>query len=173
MFDLACGTGDLCRDLAAAGYRPVGFDFSFGMLANARTSAPLVQADALRLPVRDGAAAGVTCGFALRNVVSLPTFFEELGRVVRAGRPDRAAGRLAPRTSRCSAPVTASTSSTWCPSSAGCSPTATRTPTCRARWPTCPRPTDLLRMLRVAGFPDVRRLQLTGGLTQLIVGTRS
>ena len=36
-----------------------------------------------------------------------------------------------------------------------------------------PSATDLLRMLRVAGFPDVRRLQLTGGLTQLIVGTRS
>ena len=37
VFDLACGTGDLCRELARAGHRPVGFDFSFGMLANART----------------------------------------------------------------------------------------------------------------------------------------
>ncbi len=37
---------------ARAGHRPVGFDFSFGMLASARTDAPLVQADALRLPGR-------------------------------------------------------------------------------------------------------------------------
>jgi len=32
VFDLACGTGDLCRELGAAGYRSVGFDFSLGML---------------------------------------------------------------------------------------------------------------------------------------------
>ena len=49
----------------------------------ATTSAPLVEADVLRLPMRDGAADGVTCGFALRNVVDLAAFFAELGRVVR------------------------------------------------------------------------------------------
>ena len=45
--DLACGTGDLCRDLAVAGLRPVGIDVSWGMLAHARTGAPLVHADVL------------------------------------------------------------------------------------------------------------------------------
>ena len=35
--DLACGTGDLCRELDRRGYRAVGFDFSHGMLVNART----------------------------------------------------------------------------------------------------------------------------------------
>jgi hypothetical protein len=30
----------------------------------------------------------------------------------------------------------------------------------------------MLRMLRQAGFPDAVRHQLTGGLTQLLVGTR-
>ena len=33
VLDLACGTGDLCRELAKQGQRAVGFDFSFGMLA--------------------------------------------------------------------------------------------------------------------------------------------
>src|SRR5437868_2347773 len=42
--DLACGTGDLCRELRAQGLRPVGFDLSYGMLANARTDAALAQA---------------------------------------------------------------------------------------------------------------------------------
>ena len=85
VLDLACGTGDLCRELAASDLRPVGVDLSFGMLAAARTSAPLVHADVLRLPVPDGRADGATCGFALRNFVDLGAFFVELARVVRPG----------------------------------------------------------------------------------------
>jgi hypothetical protein len=46
------GTGDLCRELAAAGYRPVGVRLlprdADGLL---RTDAPFVEADILRLPV--------------------------------------------------------------------------------------------------------------------------
>ncbi|MFL6206942.1 MAG: ubiquinone/menaquinone biosynthesis methyltransferase [Acidimicrobiales bacterium] len=83
--DLACGTGDLCRELASTGLRPIGVDLSFGMLAAARTDAPLLQGDALRLPLPGGAVDGVTCGFALRNFASLPPFFAELARVVRPG----------------------------------------------------------------------------------------
>ena len=85
VIDLAAGTGDLCRELDAHGLRPIGFDLSYGMLAAARTDAPLVQADALRLPLADGAVDGATCGFALRNFVDLGQFFDELGRVVRPG----------------------------------------------------------------------------------------
>jgi demethylmenaquinone methyltransferase/2-methoxy-6-polyprenyl-1,4-benzoquinol methylase len=83
--DLACGTGDFCRELDAQGLRPVGFDLSFGMLANARTDAPIAQADILRLPLPDASLDGITCGFALRNLVELGAFFTELGRVVRPG----------------------------------------------------------------------------------------
>jgi len=83
--DLACGTGDLCRELSTAGLAPIGVDLSFGMLAAARTDAPLVHGDALRLPLPDGCVDGVTCGFALRNFASLPPFFAELARIVRPG----------------------------------------------------------------------------------------
>lgn len=83
--DLACGTGDLCRELQSAGLRPVGLDLSYGMLAAARTDAPLAQADALAIPMPDGGVDGATCGFALRNLASLAPFFAELGRVVRPG----------------------------------------------------------------------------------------
>ena len=85
VLDLASGTGDLCIDLASAGYRPLSADLSFGMLAADRSGAPRIQADILNLPVPDGSVDGVTCGFALRNLVDLPTFFGELGRVVRPG----------------------------------------------------------------------------------------
>ncbi len=83
--DLACGTGDLCRELSAQGMRPIGMDLSYGMLVAARTGAPLVQGDALRLPVPASSIDGVTCGFALRNFASLPPFFAEMARVVRPG----------------------------------------------------------------------------------------
>ena len=85
VLDLAAGTGDLCRDLQAAGHRAVGFDLSLGMLAAARTTAPLAQSDALRLPLPAARADGATCGFALRNFVELPAFLAELARVVRPG----------------------------------------------------------------------------------------
>ena len=90
VYDLACGTGDLCRDLEAAGHNPVGFDLSAGMLhaaqkyqASGRLHAPLVLGDALCLPVPAHSADGITCGFALRNVVDLNGLFAELARVVR------------------------------------------------------------------------------------------
>ncbi|MGH9285714.1 MAG: ubiquinone/menaquinone biosynthesis methyltransferase [Acidimicrobiales bacterium] len=83
--DIAAGTGDLCRELAAAGYQPAGFDLSAGMLAHARTTAPLVQADGLRLPLAAASIDGATCGFALRNLADLGQFVDELARVVRPG----------------------------------------------------------------------------------------
>ena len=85
VLDVAAGTGDLCRELAAAGYAPVGVDLSAGMLAHARTDAPLVQGDALCLPVPERSVDGAVCGFALRNLVDLPAFFAEVARVVRPG----------------------------------------------------------------------------------------
>jgi demethylmenaquinone methyltransferase/2-methoxy-6-polyprenyl-1,4-benzoquinol methylase len=83
VLDLACGTGDLCNETARLGLLPVGLDYSAGMLAAANTSAPLVQGDALSLPVRQAAADGVTCGFALRNVEDIAALFAQFARVIR------------------------------------------------------------------------------------------
>ncbi len=85
VLDLACGTGDFCRGLQRHGIVPIGLDLSMGMLTAARTTAPLLHADILSMPLPDAAADGATCGFALRNLVELPGFFEELARVVRPG----------------------------------------------------------------------------------------
>lgn len=83
VLDIACGTGDFCRDARKAGLDPIGFDLSFGMLVAAKTDVPLVQSDGLRLPVRGGVADGITCGFALRNVVDIEALFREFHRVLR------------------------------------------------------------------------------------------
>nr|MDQ2754747.1 class I SAM-dependent methyltransferase [Actinomycetota bacterium] len=80
VLDVACGTGDLCRDLTASGYHPTGIDLSSGMLHHARTSAPLVHGDALRLAFPARSFDGVVSGFALRNFVALDRLWAELAR---------------------------------------------------------------------------------------------
>ena len=171
VLDLASGTGDLCIDLAAAGLQPISMDLSFGMLSADRSGVPRVQADILRLPVPDGAVDGVTCGFALRNLVDLPTFFAELARVVRRG--GRVAlldvgvphnplvrtgnniyfGKVVPKIG---ALLSDGAAYRYLPKSVAYLP---------------PRE-ELVAMLREAGFADAEHYQLSGGLTQLMVGTR-
>ena len=85
VLDVACGTGDLCRELEKRGYRAVGVDRSAGMLAAQRTAAPLVRGDALGLPFRTNSADGLVFGFALRNFASLKPFLGECARVLRPG----------------------------------------------------------------------------------------
>lgn len=84
--DLACGTGDFCRELTSKGHLVFGFDLSMGMLRAARCPrSSLVQADVLALPLKDACVDGVTCGFALRNLVDIPALFEEVARIIRPG----------------------------------------------------------------------------------------
>lgn len=172
VLDLACGTGDLCRELSAAGHRPVGCDLSLGMLRAARTSAPLVQADALRLPLPDAAVDGATCGFALRNFVDLGAFLAELGRVVRPGgriallevaEPQSRVlrwghgvyfGRVVPRIGGLLSDADAYR---YLPRSVAY----------------LPPPAELVAMVAGAGFPDARRQLLSKGISQLLTGTRA
>ena len=85
VLDIACGTGDLCREIATNEMHAVGIDVSWGMLKAARGCSALVQADGLRLPVAHAKADAITCGFALRNVVDLAQLFAEFARVLRPG----------------------------------------------------------------------------------------
>jgi len=169
--DLACGTGDFCRELQTQGLRPVGFDLSFGMLAAARTDAPLTEADILRLPLPDGCLDGVTCGFALRNLVELGGFFVELARVVRPG------GRIALLdVSIPPNPVLRWGHSIYfgrvVPMVGGLlsDPTAYRYLPKSVAY--LPEPEVMLAQLRDAGFDDVRRDLLTTGISQLLTATR-
>jgi demethylmenaquinone methyltransferase/2-methoxy-6-polyprenyl-1,4-benzoquinol methylase len=172
VLDLACGTGDFCRELERAGHLATGFDFAFGMLANARTDTPLVQADVLRLPVRDASTDGVTCGFALRNVVSLERLFAELRRVVRPG------GAIALlETSRPDNPVLRAGHAVYfekvVPLVGGLLSDRDAYSYLPRSMAYLPPPEELLGSLRRSGFPSARRLQLSGGITQLLVGTRA
>lgn len=172
VLDIACGTGDLCRDLVRAGYRPIGVDFSHGMLAAARTAAPLVDADALDLPMRTASVDGLTCGFALRNFVALEPMLAEAARVIRPGgrmallevaipanrllRLGHAVyfGQVVPRLG---ALLSDADAYRYLPDSVAYLP-----------------PTEALgAMIGEAGFEHVIRTALTGGIAQLITATRA
>lgn len=172
VLDLACGTGDLCRELERAGHRPVGFDFSPGMLARAKTRAPLVRADVLLLPVAEGLADGVTCGFALRNVVDLPGLFREAGRVLRPG------GRAVfLEVSQPELPLLRLGHAVYfrrvVPFVGGLLSDREAYAYLPASMAYLPSPLELAGMLRDAGFGDVRRAVLSGGIAQLLSATRS
>jgi demethylmenaquinone methyltransferase/2-methoxy-6-polyprenyl-1,4-benzoquinol methylase len=170
--DLACGTGDLCTELRRAGYRPIGFDFSMGMLSRAATDAPLVCADVLRLPLRHGAVEGATCGFALRNVADLEALFAEIARVVRPG------GRIALlEAARPSNPVARAGHAVYferiVPLIGGALSDAEAYRYLPRSMAYLPEAEALLAMLEAAGFADARRRPLGAGAAQLLTGTRS
>lgn len=169
--DLACGTGDFCHELARRGHVPLGFDLSFGMLAAAPRPFPRAQADALRLPLADGSIDGVTCGFALRNLVELEPFFAELARVVRPG------GRIALlEVAEPPNPVLRFGHGVYfgkvVPVVGGLLSDKAAYRYLPKSVAYLPDPTEMLDMLRRAGFADAKRRLLSVGISQLISATR-
>jgi demethylmenaquinone methyltransferase/2-methoxy-6-polyprenyl-1,4-benzoquinol methylase len=172
VLDLAAGTGDLCIDLRRVGLRPIAMDLSYGMLDNDRSGAPRAQADILRLPVPDASVDGIICGFALRNLVNLDEFFIECARAIRPG--GRIAlldvgvphnriirfgngiyfGKIVPRIG---ALLSDGAAYRYLPRSVAYLPDRV----------------TLVKKLQQAGFADATHEQLSGGLTQLMVGTRN
>ena len=172
VLDVASGPGELCVALTAAGHRPVGLDLSRGMLERAVTDAPLVHGDGLHLPVATGSFDGAVSGFALRNVADLPSLWDELARAVRPGgrialldvaeptQPVLRAGHklyFSKVVPRIGALLSDGPAYAYLPRSVAYLPPAA----------------EMLAQLRAAGFADAARRSLSGGITQLLTGTRS
>lgn len=172
VLDLASGTGDLCLAIQKRGHTAISVDLSYGMLSFDRSGAPRAQADILRLPFPESSVDAVICGFALRNLVDLSTFFVEIARVLKPGGrvvlldvgiPHNPIirfgnkiyfGKIVPKIG---ALLSDKDAYRYLPRSVAYLP---------------PR-AELTAMLRAAGFSDAEHRQLSGGLTQLLSGTRN
>lgn len=169
--DVACGTGDLCRELTGAGYIPIGIDMSSGMLTHARTGAPLVHGDALCMPFGNASLDGAVSGFALRNLVDLDGLWAELARVVRPG------GRIAMLdVSRPTHPLLRAGHRLWFEHAVPRIGAVLSDPAAYRYLPRSvaylPPAATLVARLRAAGFTAVERRPFSGGITQLFTGTR-
>ena len=189
VLDVACGTGDLCDELARQRYRPVGLDLSPGMLAQARARtahrvdagapgrgergpapAPLVLADALGAPFRPAYFDGAVSAFALRNVVDLGQLFRQLAYAVRPG------GRISLlELSRPETAVLRFGHGLWCNyavplvgSLFSDAPAYRYLPKSLAY---LPPPEEVVGMLEGAGFAAVQRVLLAGGTCQIYLAT--
>ena len=174
VLDLACGSGDLAAEAAAAGARVVGLDFSAGMLRAAgarRLGCGLVRGDALALPLPTASIDAVVSGFALRNFVDLAGAFAESARVLRphgrialleVDRPASALLRLGHAVYfRRVVPLLGALLAdrdayAYLPESTAY----------------LPDESALLAMLRAAGFESVRKQSLLGGAAQLVTAER-
>lgn len=91
ILDLCCGTGDVLLDLEQAAATPVmGADFCHPMLVSAQRKAearnihaPLVEADALELPIRGDALDAISIAFGFRNLANYEAGLRELHRVLK------------------------------------------------------------------------------------------
>jgi demethylmenaquinone methyltransferase/2-methoxy-6-polyprenyl-1,4-benzoquinol methylase len=172
--DLGCGTGDLVEIAAAAGARVVGVDFSAGMLAAARRRGirpPLVRANAAALPMAGNVATAVISAFALRNFTSIPAVLREAARVLVPGgrlvllevdEPGNALLRWGHALYfRRLVPLIGG----WLSDR----PAYAYLPQSTAY---LPPERDLLAVVREAGFTNVAKHRLHGGVAQLLTGVR-
>ncbi|MDD5544297.1 MAG: bifunctional demethylmenaquinone methyltransferase/2-methoxy-6-polyprenyl-1,4-benzoquinol methylase UbiE [Acidobacteriia bacterium] len=179
--DLACGTGDLTLALrAATAGRVVGMDFCHPMLVVGKQKLAhkqlptclLSEADALRLPLRDGSFEAVSIAFGFRNFEDYDAGLREMLRILRKdgvaailefSRPQapvfrqlyhfyftRILPRIGDRLSGVPGPYA------YLPDSVGAFPSQE----------------ELKRQMEAVGFRDVQYYNLNGGIAALHLGTK-
>ncbi|MGB6719425.1 MAG: ubiquinone/menaquinone biosynthesis methyltransferase, partial [Terracidiphilus sp.] len=94
ILDICCGTGDMTMALVRhrpPGARPIlAADFSRGMLARGahkfvRNGATVLEADALRLPLRNNSLDLIVTAFGFRNLANYEAGLREFHRVLKPG----------------------------------------------------------------------------------------
>ena len=171
VLDACCGTGDLALACERAGGRVLGLDFSERMLARARrksSSIEWVRGDALALPFADASFDAATVGFGVRNLADLAAGLAELRRVLRTG------GRLGvleiTRPRGAAEPFFRLWFDGLIPLAGKLLPGGSAYTYLPASVRRFPGPEDLARLIRNAGFKDVRYRLFAAGIVALHTG---
>ena len=93
ILDLCCGTGDVLIDLQlTAKAKILGADFCHPMLLTAQTKTrqrsfptPLIEGDALQLPLSANSLDAISIAFGFRNLVNYSSALDEFFRVLKPG----------------------------------------------------------------------------------------
>jgi demethylmenaquinone methyltransferase / 2-methoxy-6-polyprenyl-1,4-benzoquinol methylase len=178
--DLCCGTGDLLLALEAQSAQPVmGSDFCHPMLVAAREKisrrkrgSPLFEADALHLPLADGALDLITVAFGFRNLADYESGLTEIHRVLKPSgvaailefsQPGNTAfGKLYGFYSRKVLPLIGAALS-------GSREAYAYLPESIERFPSAE---ELATRMRAAEFRSVEFIRMTGGTVALHLGTK-
>jgi demethylmenaquinone methyltransferase/2-methoxy-6-polyprenyl-1,4-benzoquinol methylase len=176
VLDLCCGTGDLLRALERlrpGGAAVMGADFCHPMLLAAQrklAGLPLFEADALRLPLRDGSLDLIATAFGFRNFANYRAGLCEMRRVLAPGGvaailefsqpPNPVFGALYGFYSRRILPLIGGTLS-------GSRDAYSYLPESVRKFPD---PEELAQWMRNVGFARVQFEQLTGGIVALHLG---
>jgi SAM-dependent methyltransferase len=85
VLEVGCGTGVYARRVRELGWTPVGIDLSSGMLRHAAARLSVAQADATRLPIRDGSVDAVITVMVHTDLPDYRPVLEEIWRVLTPG----------------------------------------------------------------------------------------
>jgi demethylmenaquinone methyltransferase/2-methoxy-6-polyprenyl-1,4-benzoquinol methylase len=180
VLDLACGSGDLVMAMGGDATKAmrIGGDFSHGMLKAAQAklpTTPLVEADALQLPLAANSLDLITIGFGFRNLANYRAGCVEMLRVLKPGgqaailefsTPPNALFRgfynwysfqVLPRIGALLSGGKASNAYKYLPASV-------------KKFPDAP---DLATLMKSAGFAEVRYQRMTFGIVALHVGRKA
>jgi len=175
VLDLACGTGDLLFAAAVDAKAAVGLDLTHRMLQLARSRnacTPLVTGDMLALPFRESCVDVVTTGYGLRNVPDLPAAIHEIHRVLVPGgrflsldfnRPGNSLVRSAYLAYLTVVGSVLGIALHGDPNTYRYIPESIRQ---------YPGATGVARLMEVAGFTDVRVVELLGGLMAIHIAKK-
>ena len=141
------------------------------MLNSFNSKAPLINGDALKIPLRDSSVDGVTCGFALRNFHDIHPFLEETARILKPG------ARLAllevdePK----NAFIKAGHSFYFnkvVPFIGGLFSDKAAYSYLPHSVIYLPKENELIEMIQSSGFKNVKKFRLTGGIAQLLIAEK-
>lgn len=85
LLDVCCGTGAHAAVLRDLGWRPVGVDFSAGLLRHATARQPVARGDAAALPVASSSVPAAVAIMCHTDVDDYPAVLREIARVLMPG----------------------------------------------------------------------------------------